>query len=254
MYRPLLSLLLLPLLLCTSCMIMVEPPEPPPRPLPPPPALPPIEEEELPPAPWASVDQLWLVRVDRGLVNLAEPTQALLKRIGEGLDKAGLGRGNVVVASLYDGQLLWAGSSDGLGAVKLSDALAHHGARFEGEAPTACSTSALGQLGQSLPSAELHYPPELGGGTARPFAYLSEALLVGVLDSGSPPLAPSDPACALYGESPAQWFGAHDPVRWLSRPDGAPMPRARTLFALVGTGEDTDTSSYRQSCLAQPGF
>jgi len=252
MHRLLPSLLLLPLLLSTSCMIMVDPPEPPPKPVPVP--VPPFEEEDPPPAPWASVDQLWLVRVDRGLVNLAAPTQALLERVSESVKQAGLGRGNVVVASLYDGQLLWASGPGLEPPVKLSEALAHHGSRFEGEAPSACSTGPLGGLGQVLPSAELHYPPELGGLSVRPFASLREAMLVVMLDSGSPPLAPSDPACALAGETPAQWFGAHDPVRWLARPDGMPMPRARTLFALVGTGEDVDTGSYRQACLAQPGF
>jgi hypothetical protein len=177
-----------------------------------------------------------------------------VQRIGESVVKAGLGQGTVAVASLYDGQLLWASGPGVMPSVKLAEALAHHGARFEGEAPSACSTSALAALGRSLPSAELHYPPELGGRTERPFQYLSDALLVGVLDTGSPPLPPSDSGCALWGETPAQWFGGYDPVRWLSRPDGAPMPRARTLFALVGTGEDTDTASYRQACLAQPGF
>jgi len=247
-------LLLLPLLLCTSCMIMMEPPEPPPKPVPPIPPITPIEREDPPPAPWATVDQLWLVRVDRGLVNLAEPTQTLLQRIGESVKSAGLGQGTVAVASLYDGQLLWASGPGIEPPVKLAEALVHYGARFEGGAPHNCSTSTLGWLGWSLPSAELRYPTELGGGYARPFQFLNEALLVGMLDSGSPPLAPTDSACALSGESPAQWFGAHDPVRWLSRPDGAPMPRARTLFALVATGEDGDTSDYRRACLAQPGF
>jgi hypothetical protein len=256
-------------LLCALCLALASgclaPPEetpptialPPPPPPPPPPLRP-------PPPPPPQVDacgrgtivdpgghggfpgsglgedggtgQLWLVRVDRGLANLADSIQLLVERTTYALGAAGLSTRGIAVVSLYGGDLIWSTLDARTARIgTLATALRARTA-FDNPLPSGCATSQLLRLGPQL--------SDLGG--QPPFSVRPGALLVALVDHGTRPVALTscgNPAAAL-GADPACWAAFR----------GTVLPRAQLRFALFATPETGTTADLRTRCAGVPGL
>ncbi len=208
-------------------------------------------------------DQLWLVRIERGTANLASAYESLISDMTFQLAASGAQVRTIAVASLYDGRILWAqGENLPTPPASLAETLRHY-ANLTTEAPRICTTVALASLGTYLSGAQVHYPDELYTGeempdprlrTGRPFVAPPGAFLVGIIDHGERPIDPDASGCKAGGQDPASTFAAADPATWLRTSEGTGLPRARTRFAFIGTGEGISTEELRSKCLGQPNF
>jgi len=194
-------------------------------------------------------DVLFLVRMDRGLANDAALYEKVVGQTGSALVNAGLVVAQTAVASLQDGRLLWGKSKGVEPPVGLAAALTYYAQHLPDlEAP--CSTTGLAQLGANIPVAVLNYPSELTGVpfTEWPFTVRPGALLVVLIDHDLRPSSPSAAECAVRGSTPTAYFGAQDPVPWLS---WWWLSRPQTRFWAISTPEDgTSRETARALCLA----
>lgn len=197
---------------------------------------------------------LWVVRVDRGLANLAHEYAQLVADGNAQLEAAGFSVKATGVAVLYDEQrLLWGVEGSAVGVSTLEGVLKSAAESTEGE-PTRCSVRALSQLGAQLATGRT--PSGL-----TPFAQRRSALWVGVLDHGPRPMAYADSAsieCETAGLLAGDFFGQANTsaTQWLNRWAGfvwnVPVPQTR--FFLAYTSESEDYTAMRARCSAIAAF
>jgi hypothetical protein len=180
--------------------------------------------------------QLWLVRVDRGLANLADSIQLLVERTTYALTAAGLSTRGIAVISLYGGDLIWSTLDARAGRIDPLATALRARAALESPMPSGCATSQLLRLGPQL--SDLGSPP--------PFSVAPGALLVALVDHGARPvaLASCGNAAAALGADPACWAAFRNMV----------LPRARLRFALFATPETGTSADLRTRCIAVPGL
>ena len=182
--------------------------------------------------------ELWFVRTDRGLANIAAPVAHLVTGTSQALTAAKLGIRSIAIISLYNGDVIWSwsGSTFPIDVTPLFNGMVtrlQSRASLDLSAPAGCATAMLLDVGKRLFSLGV-------------FSALPGALMVGVVDHGARPVGIDtcgDPGAAL-GANPACWanFG------------GTVLPRIQTRFAFFATPETVSTSDIRTSCLSVPGI
>jgi hypothetical protein len=179
---------------------------------------------------------LWLVRIDRGTANTAQPIAELVSQTVDAMKAAGIGVRSLAVASLADGSLVWGTTDlsnvDG-GASGLAAAL---GARagIDAPPPTSCADDAVVQAAQK--AAGIGGPTVLAQGTS--------AVFVGIVDTGPRPLA--------IENCPGASRLASDPVSWVLL--GPPLRIGQVRYAFFATPESGDVVALRTRCAGLRGF
>jgi hypothetical protein len=199
---------------------------------------------------------LWLVRIDRGTANLAPAYAATIRAMNQQLVAEGFSVRVTGVASLYEPRLYWATYGDNVTVAELQSLLESAANSVETATPTACSSTALADMGGRLSTTITMPPGSTSPSGYAPFGPSLSALLVGVLDHGARSVSYTTSSCTPSGESPAAWFGGtREPATWLNRSDyGWTLPRSQTRFLFVTTSETESYDQMRSRCAGMANF
>lgn len=179
---------------------------------------------------------LFLVRIERGTVNLADRYAVMIDEALVELSNVGIRVNAWAVASLYTGEFVW---TPYLG-MSTRDAIVEAASLAEPMASRPCTVDPLAAIARELPSRS-----DRTG--ALPFYAPFSAFAVYVIDSGARPYAPDMAACAQEGQHPSAYFGA-DPAHWLVNVEARSLPRAQVRFLSVYTPEGITSAEAKQLC------
>lgn len=193
---------------------------------------------------------LFLVRLDRAMVNLVNPYGDLIHDVVSGFDAAGFAVTAAAVGSIYDGGLFWeplvGGAVHGMLQVRAE--------RAPLSAPLVCSTSPLAALARELSHQTVAYPPAYDN-PVHPFATKLAALAVVVIDHGDRRYAHDAPECRLAQLTPAAHLGGGEMAQWLNVPTGTfNLPRLHTRFWFITTDEQVSFAAERERCAGVTTF